>query len=214
LPLAAVSPASLTFSSSMNVASAAQTVTLSNTGSAPLAITGINLGGTNGNQFAQTNTCGTSVAAGASCTIAVTFTPTTAGGALTKTATLTINVGAPATQQTVALSGTIVVPTFTVAPTALTFAKQAVGTTSAAQTVVVANTGTVPLGIRGITLGGTNATSFAQTSTCGTSLAAGASCNVSVTFTPTRVGARTATLNIRVAAPAVSQSVSLTGTGQ
>jgi FtsP/CotA-like multicopper oxidase with cupredoxin domain len=213
-PVASVTPASLAFSSAMNVAAAAQAVTLSNTGTATLAINGISLGGTNPGQFAQTNGCGTSLAAGASCTINVTFTPTTFGGVLTKTATLNVNVAAPATSQTVSLTGTILVPTYTLTPAALAFAKQSVGTTSAAQTVTLANTGTAPLGVRGITLGGANPSNFAQTSTCGASVAAGASCTIGVTFTPTRVGARSATLNVRVSAPAVSQSVTLTGSGQ
>ncbi|GEJ56690.1 choice-of-anchor D domain-containing protein [Anaeromyxobacter diazotrophicus] len=214
VPVAAVAPTSLAFTSAMNVTSAAQTVTVTNTGTSPLTLNGTALGGTDPSQFARTSTCGPSLAAGASCTIDVTFTPTTYGGVLTKSATLTVNVAAPATSQTVSLTGTILVPTYTLTPTALTFAKQTVGTTSAAQTVTLANTGTAPLGIRGITLGGNNPGSFAQTNSCGTSVAAGASCTISVTFTPTRVGSRTATLNVRVSAPAVSQSVTLTGSGQ
>lgn len=214
VPVAAVTPTSLAFSSAMNVTSAAQTVTVTNTGNSPLAINGVALGGTDPSQFARTSGCGTSLAAGASCTIDVTFTPTTYGGLLTKTATLSVNVAAPATSQTVSLTGTILVPTYTLTPTALVFAKQTVRTTSPPQTVTLANTGTTPLGIRGITLGGANPSSFAQTNDCGTSVAAGASCTISVTFTPTRVGARTATLNVRVTAPAVSQSVTLSGSGQ
>jgi FtsP/CotA-like multicopper oxidase with cupredoxin domain len=214
-PVATVAPSALTtFSTPLNVASAPQTVTVTNTGTAPLTVTGVALGGTDRSQFTQTSNCVGTVAVGASCTVSVTFRPTAFGGVATKTATLTVSVAAPATAQTVTLSGTIVVPTFTLAPASLTFAKQKVNTTSAKQTVTLTNTGAAPLGLRGITRGGTNASSFAQTNSCGTSVAAGATCAIDVTFTPTRAGTRTATLNVRVAAPAVSQSVALTGTGQ
>ncbi|BDG09626.1 choice-of-anchor D domain-containing protein [Anaeromyxobacter paludicola] len=213
-PVASATPSSLTFSSGMNVTSAAQTVTLTNTGTAPLTLNGIGLGGASPSQFAQTNNCGGGLAVGASCTIDVTFTPTTYGGVLTKTATLTINAAAPATPVSVGLSGTIVVPTYAVSPTALTFAKQAVGTTSAAQVVTITNGNAAPLGIRGITLGGSSPWNYAQTNNCPATLATGASCTVNVTFTPTSAGTKTATLNVRAAAPAASQSVTLTGAGQ
>ena len=79
--------------------SAAQSLTLTNTGSAPLTISSIAING----DFAQTNACGTSVAAGASCTITVTFTPTAAG---TRSAMVTITDNATDSPHTVALSGT------------------------------------------------------------------------------------------------------------
>jgi hypothetical protein len=102
-PVAAVSPASLTFSNQpVGTTSASQPVTLSNTGNAALTITSI---GTNTN-FGQTNNCGTSVAASGSCTINVTFTPT-ATGPLTGTLTTTDNSnGVAGSTQRVALSGT------------------------------------------------------------------------------------------------------------
>jgi Subtilase family/Abnormal spindle-like microcephaly-assoc'd, ASPM-SPD-2-Hydin len=97
---ASVSPTTLTFNGqTVQTPSAAQTVTLTNTGSAALTINGIAASG----DFAQTNTCGASVAAGASCTVAVTFTPTSAGA---RTGTLTINDNAANSPQTVSLTGT------------------------------------------------------------------------------------------------------------
>jgi FtsP/CotA-like multicopper oxidase with cupredoxin domain len=213
-PVASVSPASLLFTAPLNVTSARQTLTVANTGTAPLALTGFTLAGTGAAFFARTTTCPPSLAAGASCTVDVTFTPTVYGGVLTKTATLAVAVAAPATSPTVPLSGTIDVPTFTLTPAALAFPKQPVGTTSPPQTVLLANTGTAPLALRGITLGGAGRGSFAQTNTCGAVVAAGATCSIDVTFRPTAAGARTATVNVRVSAPAVSQSVTLTGTGQ
>jgi len=77
-------------------------LTLTNDGDADLTVTTINATG----PFSQTNTCGSSVAAGANCTISVTFNPTTAG-ASAGTLTITDNsAGATTATQNVALSGT------------------------------------------------------------------------------------------------------------
>lgn len=73
-----VSPSNLTFSAQpLGVASAAQTVTLSNTGTAALSINGISAVGS----FQQTNNCPASLAIGGSCQVSVTFTPQAAGSA-------------------------------------------------------------------------------------------------------------------------------------
>ena len=202
-PTAALSPTSLTFTGQLvGTTSAAQTVTLSNTGTAPLAISGIVATG----DFAQTNACGTSLAAGASCTISVTFTPAAAGG---RTGAVTITDSATGSPRTVALSGTGTVPGVSLSAASLTFASQAVGTTSAAQSVTLSNTGTGPLAISGIVASG----DFAQTNTCGTSVAAGASCTINVTFAPTASGSRSGTVTITDSAPGSPRTVALAGTG-
>jgi len=209
-PTAIVSPSSLTFSSALNVTSGAQAVTVTNTGTSPLTINSIN--GLS-SQFAQSNNCGAFPALlgpAASCTINVTFTPTSAG---TKTATLTIGFAAPLASQSVALTGSVIVPTFTVAPGTLAFGSIPRNTTSPAQVITVTNTGTVALAISTIRLAGGNANQFTQSNTCGTTLAAGARCTVNVTFAPTSRGTKNATLQVNVAAPATSQVVTLTGTG-
>jgi len=205
----------LAFDSPLTITSAAQEITVSNTGVAPLRINGITRTGTNANQFAHASTCGpfpANLAPGASCTVSVTFTPTTVGA---KSALLNVNVAAPGVSQSAALSGTITVPTFTVTPGALAFGSQLRGTVSAPQAVTVANTGTAPLRITGVTRTGTNPGQFAHTTTCGpfpATLAPGATCSVEVTFRPAGAGARSAQLNVNVAAPATAQSVSLSGT--
>jgi len=103
-PVASLSSASLSFSNqAVGTTSAGQTLTLSNAGKAVLTITSIAITGTNAGDFAQTNTCGSSVAAGAHCTIAVMFTPSAAG---TRTATLSISDNASGSPQTAQLSGT------------------------------------------------------------------------------------------------------------
>ncbi|MBV9296549.1 MAG: choice-of-anchor D domain-containing protein, partial [Acidobacteriaceae bacterium] len=77
IPVAGVSPSSLTFSSQgTGTRSASQPVTISNTGTGPLTISNIDISGGNPADFAQTNTCGTlpaTVAVGATCTVNVTF---------------------------------------------------------------------------------------------------------------------------------------------
>lgn len=214
-PIATVTPGALVFSSSLNVVTAAQAVTVTNTGTSPLTINGIALGGTNPNQFAQTSNCpigtATPLGAGASCTVNVTFNPTNAT-TLTKNAVLSLNVAAPATPQTVTLTGTIVVPVFTLTPGSLSFGNVARGSNSS-KSVTVSNTGAAPLTINRINLNGAAPNQFSQTNNCGASLAVGASCTINVTFAPNSRGAKSATLNVNVAAPGTSQSVALTGTG-
>jgi Cep192 domain 4/Abnormal spindle-like microcephaly-assoc'd, ASPM-SPD-2-Hydin/HYDIN/CFA65/VesB-like, Ig-like domain len=208
-PVLTLSSASLTFASqAVGTTSAAQTVTLNNTGSAGLTITSIAVTGTNASDFAQSNNCGSSVAPGSNCTISVTFTPTATGS---RAAAVTIADNASGSPQTVALTGTGTGPLVSLSPASLTFANQAVGTTSAAQTVTLKNTGNAALTLSGIALSGTNAGDFAQSNNCGSSLAAGASCTLSVTFKPSATGIRTASLTVTDNAPGSPQSVSLSG---
>jgi hypothetical protein len=191
-------------------------VTLTNSGTASLTISGITVTGTNPGDFGQTNTCPISpatLAAAANCTITTTFTPTATG---TRTASLSIADNAAGSPQSVALSGTGTAPAVTLSPTTLTFASQTVGTTSAAQTVTLTNSGTAPLTITSIGLAGTNPGDYAQTNTCPISpatLATAANCTISVTFTPTATGTRTASLSIADNAAGSPQNLGLTGTG-
>jgi phospholipase C len=203
---ASVSPTSLSFLSQvLGTTSASKPVTLTNTGSVSLSITSITTSG----DFAQTNNCGSSLAGGAKCTINVTFTPTATGN---RSGTLTVNDNASGSPQTVSLtgSGTIV----SVSPTSLTFSSLPVGSSSTPQTVTVTNTSSKStLTISSITLNGTNTSDFSQTNTCGSSLAPGLSCTVTVTFKPTASGSRKATLGINDNGGASPQTVALTGTG-
>ena len=199
-----LSSSSLAFGNqTLNTTSAAKTVTLSNSGTAALSITGIT---TTGN-FAQTNNCGSSLAAAASCTISVSFKPTTTGSL---TGTLAIADSATGSPQSVALTGTGVgTATATLSATSLSFTNQLVNSTSAAMPVTLSNSGTAALSITGITVSG----NFAQTNNCGSSLAASASCTLSVTFTPTASGALSGTLSVADSATGSPQSVALSGTG-
>ena len=154
-PVATLSPTSLAFANqTIGTTSAAKPVTLSNTGSVALTITGISITGTNSTSFAQSNNCGSSVAAGASCTINVTFTPSAASAL---TATLSVADNAAGSPHTVALTGTGVAaaPAASLSPTSLAFGNQVVNTASAAKTVTLTNTGTAALTITGYSFTGT-----------------------------------------------------------
>jgi FlaG/FlaF family flagellin (archaellin) len=190
--------------------SAAKIVTLTNNLPTALSVSGISFTGTDPGDFAQTNTCGSSVAAGGKCTISVTFTPQTTGS---RTATLNISNGATNSPQTVSLTGTGEVQVAW-SPTSLVFAIQTVGTTSAAKVVTLTNNLSTALNISGISFMGTNPGDFAQTNTCGSSVPAKSKCTISVTFTPQATGARTATLNVSDDANTSPQTVSVKGTGR
>ncbi len=206
-----VSATSLAFGSEpLNIATAPQVITVTNTGTIPLPLKSITLSNVPPHPFSETTTCGSSVAVGGSCTISVVFNPLTTGS---KLAALTIKAGNGGGTQTVALTGTGVVPTYTALPSSLAFGSQFVNEASAAQSVTVTNSGTVALPITSIALGGTNPLQFSETNTCGTSVAVGGSCTVSVVFKPTRTGSMSATLNVAAGEGAGTQTVALTGTG-
>jgi hypothetical protein len=103
-------------------------------------------------------------------------------------------------------------PQASLTPGTLSFASTS-GTTSVAQTAMLANTGTAPLTISSISITGANPSNFAQTNNCGASLAANASCSISVTFTPASASSFTATLSVADNASGSPQTVSLNGTG-
>ena len=219
-PAVSLNPSSLAFGSQpVGTTSGAQTVTLTNAGSAALTINSIGLGGTSPGDFAQTNACPlnpSTLAAGSSCTIGVTFSPAASGS---RSATVTITDNATGSPHTVGLSGTgttTTAPAVSLSPTSLTFGSQQISTTSAAQAVTLTNTGNAALALSSIGFSGTNPGDFAQTSTCPLSpstLAAGANCTIDVTFTPTANGTRGASLTLTDNAADSPESVALSGTG-
>ena len=190
--VAFLSATALTFASQgVGSTSAAQSITLTNTGVAALNISSIVASG----DFAQTDNCGTTVAAGASCAINVTFTPTAAG---TRSGNLTITDDALGSPRTISLSGAgTPTPVVTLNPGAVLFAPRSIGTTSAAKTVALSNTGGATLNLSNIQASG----DFAQSNNCGAGLGVGGSCSINVTFTPTVAGSRTGSVSIASDAP-------------
>ena len=108
------------------------------------------------------------------------------------------------------------IPNASLSPTSLAFAAQNTGTTSSPQSVTLSNTGSAALLIAGITLEGANASDFAFSNSCGTAIAAGGTCSLPITFTPTSSGIRSANLTVTDSSGNVAgsiQSVALIGTG-
>jgi hypothetical protein len=207
-----LTPSSLAFGNqNVKTASAARAITLSNGGSGALSITSIAINGTNPTDFSQSNTCGTSVAAGASCTISVTFTPQGAGA---RSAAVSVTDNAAGSPHSAALSGTGVgLAQVSLTPATLSFGNQKLKTHSSAQTITLSNTGTAVLSITSIAFTGTNAADFSQKNACGTSVAAGATCTISIKFTPQAAGARSASLSITDNAAGSPHTATLSGTG-
>jgi hypothetical protein len=104
-------------------------------------------------------------------------------------------------------------PAVTFTPTSLTFGSQAVGTTSAPQSVTVTNSGTANLFINGVSLSQAGLDFNTDEACAGLTLTPGASCTMSVVFNPSATGTRTGTLNVTDNAAGSPQTVPLTGTG-
>jgi len=210
-PAATLSVTSVAFGSEpVGSSTATDYIALTNTGNATLTITSIAVTGPNASSFPFGNGCAATLAAGANCSIHGHFNPT-ANGPLTAAITIVDNAGN--SPQTVALSGTGLGPAVSLSATSLSFGSSAVGTATASQSVTLTNTGQGTLSITGIAVTGANATSFAFTNTCGTSVAAGASCSITGDFDPTTGGALAASVAITDNAGGSPQSIALTGTG-
>ena len=189
--------------------SASQSVTVSNSGTAPLNFSALTLTGASGD-FTRGGTCaiGSPLAAGGTCTVTFTFTPGAVGA---RSATLTLTSDASNGVASISLSGTgaaAPAPAVSLLPGSLAFGNQTDSVTSTARSITLQNTGSAALGISSIT-----ATSGFAVTGCGVSLAAGASCTLSVTFTPAGVGAASGSVSVASNAAGSPHSVSLSGTG-
>lgn len=112
------------------------------------------------------------------------------------------------------LASLAVIPAFsqsvTVNPTSIAFGNQAVGSTSAVHKVTLKNAQTSAITITSIS---TDLADYVETNTCPASLKAGATCGISVTFTPSVQGARNGTLTVVDSGLSSPQAVTLTGAG-
>jgi phospholipase C len=187
------------FSAVLLGSSAQQAVTLTNQGSSALTISQIQAIG----DFSQTNDCGTGLTAGGSCKITVTFKPTTTG---VLRGNLIVWDSDPASPHQDRLTGTA---TAVNRQPHQIFLTAQVGQTSNPKTITVTNSSSASLYMPSITV----SDHFNQTNNCPTDLAAGASCTVSVTFTPTQKGQVKGTLSITDADNTSPQGVSVVGTG-
>ena len=210
--LVTLSPTSLAFgSATLGTASASQSVTLTNTGDAALSISGISVAGLDPSSFVFTNNCGTSLAAGASCSIQGHFAPV-AGGALTAAVTITDNAGN--SPQKIGLSGTGLAPEVLLTPSTLpSFGPTIVGQTSGSGLMTLMNTGAGTLNFSSVAITGVNANQFKLSNSCGTSVPSEASCTFTVTFAPTVGGSAIAELTFADNAIGSPQQIVLSGTG-
>ena len=196
-----LSPGSHDFGSqAVGNSSAASAFTLTNGTSTALSGLSISASG----DFSQTNNCGASLAANSSCTINVTFTPTAAGS---RPGTLTASyTGGSVSSQ---LTGTGTTGTVTLTPASKDFGSQNVGTSSAAQAFTL-NNGTASA-LTSLSIA-SSPSDYSQTNNCGTSLAAGSSCTINVTFIPTQSGSRPGTLSASYNGGSISSSLAGMGT--
>jgi hypothetical protein len=202
IPYAALMPSALTFLDvPVGRPSLPQSVTLTNAGNAFLSISSLQISG----DFSETNTCTSSLAPGAVCTISIVFTPTAQGS---RSGNLAISDNAQDNPQTVNLVGTGTAGNLVLNSNSLTFSNVQVGS-SASQTVMLTNTGNGPVSINGLQITG----DYSPLNNCPSPISAGAVCEITVVFTPTTTGTRAGTLTVTSGAQGIQQTVALSGTG-
>jgi hypothetical protein len=205
-----LTPLTLTFPATIvNQTSARQIITVANTGGTAARLQAPVISGEPSDFTINANTCTATLAPSTACSISIVFTPT-ASGARSATLSITDNTGTPAAAtQTAQLSGIGEAPaTDTLTPLSLSFAQQQIGTASTAQQVTLTNAGGVALTLIAASL---SPGDFSVVNACGNSLAAHSSCVFNVTFAPTTIGVRTATLTITDQFH--FQTVTISGTG-
>ncbi len=215
-PAVTLVPGSLTFpTTAQGSTSSAQTVTLTNSGAAPLHISSISPSGANFSDFTiGSNNCGGTTPVNASCTLSVVFSPLGDG---LRSASIIINDDAPGSPQSVQLNGTgsgppVARSAVTLAPALLSFGILTQGATSAPQSVTVTSSGAAALHISSVALTGANPTDFVVTNGCTqASYPTGLTCTIGLAFSPSATGQRTATLTITNDAPNSPQTVALSG---
>ena len=209
------SPQSQDFGSQrVGTQSAAQTFTITNTGSAPLNISTAALAGTDAGQYAESNDgcSGQAIAPNHTCTVDVAFAPTSTGAH--DNASLNITSDAPSSPDKLALTGTGVASAASASPASKDFGKQRVGTVSSAQTFTITNTGSAPLNISRVALTGADAGQYvlSNANCSGRSVPPANTCSVDVAFQPVSPGKHdNAYLQITSDAPSSPDHLPLSG---
>jgi len=211
-PAVTLVPGSLDFGTVTQGSNASLNVSVTNSGTAPLHITTVVLGGANANDYNSSSpTCNSAVAVNSACTIIVTFTPLASG---LRSATVTVTDDSPGSPQTIAVKGTGVAtgPGVTFSPAVPSFPTITQGTSGGAQTLTVTNSGTTSLHISSVVLGGPNSSDFNLANNCIAPVAPTVSCTLSLGFNPLAAGQRTANLTIADDALGSPQTISLNAT--
>ena len=206
-----LSPTSLTFSSTgVGGTSAAKTITVTNKSTGTITINSISASSDFAAVGSGATPCGGALAKSATCTLSVTFTPSDTGAIKGSVAIATSGAGSP---QIAGMSGTGADPV-TLAPTSLTFSAQAVGTTSTPKTVTLTNNSGGTLSISNLVASGDYSAAPSGGTACEATVAAGATCTFSVTFTPNVKGSISGAVTVSNSAPLSPAVMKLTGTGQ
>ena len=204
-PVASLSATVLSPGANLGGSAGGQTVTVTNTGDGALTIRAIRISGAAAGDYTQSNNCLRTIQPGGSCAITVNFTPHGYG---VRGATLTISDDGQGGSQSIALRGSGTAGRPLLSSGSLNFGGDSVGNPTVPQHVVLFNAGNGPLSIGSVALTGSD---YTMTTNCGGALAAGASCTISVRFTPQALGARSGLVTITDAAG--SQRISLSGVG-
>jgi hypothetical protein len=190
---------------------------MTNSGGGPLAISSIGVAGINKTEFPLTHNCPTTLAAGASCTLTIYFKPAGTG---TRDGEIVIMDNAGSGTQYVTLTGTGTASTGTASTgtaavslshTSLYMGSQILRKKGTPGNVTITNKGSGSLVFSSVVISGANAADFSRSFVCPATLTAGSSCILSIYFTPSALGARSATISIKDTAG--TQSIALTGTG-
>ncbi len=203
-PVIALNPFALNFGTqSVSTASAGQTVTVTNTGTAPLLVSQVALSG----DFTSTDTCvGVTVPVNSSCTVLVRFVPTETG---MRTGAVTVFGNVSGGQASASLSGSGTTPAAVVLnPLAINFGNINVGSTSTVRNVTLSNTGGITAALGKATVSGDFSITF---NSCGATLPSQVGCTLSIAFSPTSSGVRSGSLTVLV--DSVAQSLPLAGVG-
>jgi hypothetical protein len=170
-----------------------KTITIKNAGKGSLIINSVALSGINASEFSQINDC-TTVSEKSSCTVSVIFAPTTPYSKKNALISIFSNDTKKPTIN-VKLLGQVPPPKISVRPSSVNWGKRMVGEPSSLKVVTVKNTGLSDLVLSSIDINGINAPEFSQINDCAT-IANGSSCTVTLIFSPTSTGSKSATLDI------------------
>jgi hypothetical protein len=209
------SPTGLSFASIVvGQTSPQQNIYLTNSGPDPVQVTAVNVTGANPADFTvnPSNCTGGTLPANSDCFLGVVFNPT-AGGTRNTIISVTSSAVDPTINIPVSATGYPAGTSLTLSPTGLSVFSAADGDTSAQQSVQVTNATGSPVTVSSITFTGTNAGDFhlGSSTNCPTTIAASATCAISVVFKPTAPGYRAASLAVASSAANSPSTVLLTG---
>lgn len=203
-----LNPAGLVFpAQSIQTSSQSQTVTITNGDNLETNLS-IAVAGANPSDFAETNTCPTSMSPGAQCAITVTFTPVASGLRKAQVSVVCPSCGTTGITYVLNLSGQS--STLTLSASNLAFGNEQVGLTSNSQSILATNNGTTPLTFSSITASG----DYSELDDCTRApLQPTTTCSIAVVFSPAAAGSSIGGLTLTDNAPGSPQVVLLTGTG-